>query len=388
MDRDRLVELRKKKAQAKAKQHNDLLESNASIKEAVLALHKVINDQQPYDDSKLIQQLKELKQQDTYSEDIKRLENALKDSSDKDKLDEIIKAVGNINNADVVSAVNNLIVRLEEKTISQNPDDFQPVRRVRKVGSRLVFDDDPLQVSVVGGGSGGVQPNLIDNDRVKVTVDGIDIPPIELGTVGLTDSNDTRINPSTAEGQQEIVNALENLEVDIDTTGLATEAKQDSIIAELQSIESNQLPDNHEVTANKGIGWVDPLTNDELRAAPLDVEIDKTGLATSANQTNGQQVTNERSKLDLIPYAELLTANDSITPSAGKAIEVVWVQVIANPDNTAANLVTLQFNSGQTLYKVYALGRSAVFTGAADQDLDIILDTAEPVSVNIHYREV
>lgn len=173
MDRAKLAELRKKKAESKARGHKELLDSNASIKEAILALNELINAQQPYDDSKLIKQLKELKDSQTYGEDIKRLETALKESSNKKKLEDIIKAVGKINNKDVVSAVNSLVAKMEDRTISQDVEDYQPVRRVRKIGNRLVFDDDPVQVSVMGGGSRGVQSSLIENGRVKVTTEGI-----------------------------------------------------------------------------------------------------------------------------------------------------------------------------------------------------------------------
>lgn len=56
----------------------------------------------------------------------------------------------------------------------QTPEDFVPVRRVRKIGNQLLFDDDAHR----GGGSGGasVQDSLISNGRVKVTVqDGVEI---------------------------------------------------------------------------------------------------------------------------------------------------------------------------------------------------------------------
>lgn len=111
-------------------------------------------------------------------------------------------------------------------------------------------------------------------------------------------------------------------------------------------------------------------------------------LATEANQTNGEQITNENTKLGLIPYAQQLTASTSITPTSGKKLEVVWCQVIADPDNSDGNLITIGFDGGSTLYKVYALGRSAVFTGDTDQALDITLENGQPVTVNIQYREV
>src|SRR5690606_18404363 len=141
-----------------AESQQELIQSNASIKEAIVALSQTLNDKS--DITELSGQLKELKDSLTFKDDIERLEIALKASGDVnlEKLDDLVAAIGSINNTDVVNAVNDLIVKLEAKEISQAPEDFQPVRRVRKIGTKLMYDDDPLQVSVVaGGGSSGIQ---------------------------------------------------------------------------------------------------------------------------------------------------------------------------------------------------------------------------------------
>lgn len=172
MDRDKLVKLRLKKAENNAKLHKELLDSNSSIKDAVIALHEAINSQEPINLDELTKQLAELKDLQTYSDDIKRFETALKESSNNEKLDDIIQAVGNINNKDVVSAVNDLIAKLEVKDISQSEEDYQPVRRVRKIGQRLVFDDDPLQVNVSGGGGSSIPVAVIRNSNsIAVSTD-------------------------------------------------------------------------------------------------------------------------------------------------------------------------------------------------------------------------
>lgn len=220
--KDKLVELKQKKAEAEVKKHQELLDSNASITEAVFALNKAINAQQPYDDSKLVEQLKELKESQTFGDDIKRLETALKQSSDKEKLDEIVKAVGNINNADVVKAVNSLIAKIESKAVNQDPEDYQPVRRVRKIGQRLVFDDDPMRVSVaggvgipasiirdgdsiavvnpdgtpIGGGGGGgdaTAANQVTQTGLLEQIRGFDIPPYDEIDLGYTGENLTSV---------------------------------------------------------------------------------------------------------------------------------------------------------------------------------------------------
>lgn len=87
-------------------------------------------------------------------------------------------------------------------------------------------------------------------------------------------------------------------------------------------------------------------------------------------------------------YAQVLTASDSIVPAEGKAIQVLWVSFIPNPDNEGANLVTVGFAGGETLYVGYAMAHWELFEGEADQDLNIILASSAPVAVTIHYKEV
>lgn len=168
MDNKRLIDLRKKKVENKRKQHQELLASNTSIKEAIFSLNEAINAQEPVNLEILSRQLQELIDSQTYGEDINNLETVLRELSDKDKLDEIVQAIGEINNKDVVAVVNNLIAKIETRTIDQSPEQYQPVRRVRKIGQRLVFDDDPLQVTVNGSNGGSGVPTFRD-DKGRVT---------------------------------------------------------------------------------------------------------------------------------------------------------------------------------------------------------------------------
>lgn len=111
-------------------------------------------------------------------------------------------------------------------------------------------------------------------------------------------------------------------------------------------------------------------------------------LAVESKQLPDGHAVAEATKTSLLPYAQQLTASASITPALGKRIQVVWVQVIPDPDGSEGNLITIGFNGGTVLYRVYALGRSAVFTGGVDQVLDITLENGQPVTVNVQYREI
>lgn len=91
----------------------------------------------------------------------------------------------------------------------------------------------------------------------------------------------------------------------------------------------------------------------------------------------------------LIPYAEELIASTQIVPTSGKKIQLLWVQIIPDPDGAEGNLVTITFNgSGVNIYKTYVLGRGAEFIGDIDQPLDILLENAVKTTVNLQYKEI
>ena len=82
------------------------------------------------------------------------------------------------------------------------PEDFVPVRRVRKVGNRLIFDDDTHTGSSGGGGGGRATPYQDSNEIpafVTVEADG-SLPT----TIKNTDY-------ATSEKQDEIITAIENI---------------------------------------------------------------------------------------------------------------------------------------------------------------------------------
>lgn len=243
MDRDKLAKLRKKSVEAKAQKHQEILDSNTSIKDAVLALHTAINEQEPYNDSKLVEQLAELKQSITFTDDVARLEKALKASSDKDKLDEVIKAVGSINNEDVVSAVNGLMAKLDDNTPSQSPDNYQPVRRVIKVGTRLIFDDTQTPVGMGGGGS----RSSVQGTLVRDTADGKAIAVVnpDGSPIGGSPGGDV---------------SVDNFPDDF------------------------PLPDSQITTLTP---QTDALTDDELRANPLEVIQEVTNYTTRIAENSG-----------------------------------------------------------------------------------------------------
>jgi hypothetical protein len=90
-------------------------------------------------------------------------------------------------------------------------------------------------------------------------------------------------------------------------------------------------------------------------------------------------------------YAAVLNTSGNnvvITPAAGKRIRIFWVSFIPNTDNLNANLVTVKYTAGITMYVGYAMAHWELFTGAADDSVTVNLNTTEPVAITIHYQEI
>lgn len=158
MDKDRakLAKLRKTKADAKAKQHQELVKSNQSVKDAIVELHEVINGKAAFNDEQIVEQLKLLASNMTFKDEIAKLETAIVNKAKQPiELKNIEQLIDAANPSTVVDAINSMAVKLEANPTSQKADDYLPYRRVIKVGSRFVFDDDKMNVNVMGGGGGG-----------------------------------------------------------------------------------------------------------------------------------------------------------------------------------------------------------------------------------------
>jgi hypothetical protein len=169
MDRDRLAKLRKTKADAKAKQHQELIDSHKSVKEAIVELHKVINGKAAFNDEQIVEQLKLLAGNMTFKDEIAKLETAIVNKAKEPiELKNIEQLINAANPSSVVNAINSMAVKLEANS-SQKADDFIPYRRVIKVGKRFVFDDDKMNVNVMGGGGGS---SSVQIPLVRDTDDG------------------------------------------------------------------------------------------------------------------------------------------------------------------------------------------------------------------------
>lgn len=75
------------------------------------------------------------------------------------------------------------------------------------------------------------------------------------------------------------------------------------------------------------------------------------------------------------------------TPESGKAIRLRWIYAIASPESDPAPLINVRLGS-LPLYRVYALSKRQVKTGAVDDPLIINLNTSGSVAVTAILEEV
>lgn len=132
-------------------------------------------------------------------------------------------------------------------------------------------------------------------------------------------------------------------------------------------------------------GHAQPLTDAELRAAPVTVD---TGLAQPVQDGGEVRVSNDPAAIAL--QASTATIDSStpmtITPAAGNALRLWWVSAIADPDNATSPSVRVALGATE-VYRAPAVAHRQRFDGAADQTLTVTVVGTGDVDVTIHYEE-
>lgn len=127
------------------------------------------------------------------------------------------------------------------------------------------------------------------------------------------------------------------------------------------------------MTEKQYLSFPNVLTDAQLRAAPVPVTTERYSGGKSASA------------------ATMTAAGNTtlVTPATGKFLRLVWILAVPNPDNLNANLIRIKFGtSGSSLYEGYAMAHWEVFDGAVNAPLVVNTQTAEAISVTVHYREI
>ena len=178
----KLLELRAKKIEnnkvADQKKHEEIIE-------ALNALHGLFSDGNVTSTESTEQLLDKLSEIESLKSEVASVRQAIENIPKIEKvaisnLSELISQQKEVDLSRVVNAINTLTREVKSQTVNsitvdnKEPADFIPTRRVINKNGTLVFDDKPMEVTVVGGGGRGasmasVQAPLIrDGNAIAV----------------------------------------------------------------------------------------------------------------------------------------------------------------------------------------------------------------------------
>lgn len=186
---DKLIELRKKKT---AKQQKAETAKHKELLGAINGLGDTFSINADKDSQAIDKLLKELGNIGAFKQDVIAVRNAIEnipqtDSIKVNNLSELINAIPKFDVSEIKEALEKLTTTVAEQTADEvaisntKPEDFIPTRRVRLVQGRLVYDDDPLKVNVVGGGSRVIN-NYSKEEANDVRFDPDETAPLYIGT--------------------------------------------------------------------------------------------------------------------------------------------------------------------------------------------------------------
>lgn len=136
-----------------------------AVQKSIDSLYELINDKDDFDFERLVRQLSLLNDKLDLDNQFKDLKQAIVNNKVEpvkrvsiEDFTELLKAVKNNKPRDIdLSKLEKAIINVEQRITEQSvpeqaPEDYTPVRRVIKVGNRLIFDDRPTPGSISGGG--------------------------------------------------------------------------------------------------------------------------------------------------------------------------------------------------------------------------------------------
>lgn len=171
------VERAKQHRLVNQQQNTEILEALQSLydlingKEAIEVHDRVREVEREYNWDEFIKQVADIKPVVHIENDLSEIKQAIDSiklempgSVKVDGIEKLVKAVTSqplpktLDTEAIVKAIINVEQRIQESTVKldQAPDKYQPVRRVVKIGNRLLFDDNLTQAGSRGGGSGAL----------------------------------------------------------------------------------------------------------------------------------------------------------------------------------------------------------------------------------------
>jgi len=159
------LDLAKKRRAVSKERHEASLEATQELLTEIRSLHTMLNDNKPFDGSVLVEQLENIANSIDISEQLENLAKQLPSEQKPQEIDltplvdaiEANQPVVNIDLEEMSKAIIEIRQRVEENIVpapepGQLPEDYRPYRRVIKAGNRLIFDDNITSASRGGGG--------------------------------------------------------------------------------------------------------------------------------------------------------------------------------------------------------------------------------------------
>lgn len=202
------------------------IDALGSVKSSIDKLYDFMNQKEDYDFDKLKEQLeilnKTLDLSDAFSNLQKSILESRVDTVTVKDLSDLIDAVKSnkplpfeVDISSLEKAIISVEQRIQESSlIDQAPENFQPIRRVVKVGNKLIYDDNPTSSGGRGGGSG--QTSLILGDSPISTSNPLPVEAtLEVGDISI--------------GAIEIKNSTDETRATVGSNGLHVEVRSTAL---------------------------------------------------------------------------------------------------------------------------------------------------------------
>lgn len=254
------------------------------------------------------------------------------------------------------------IDKLAKKIGKEVEEAVKKIPRSGGMGNPFKFDESTGGLIISGGESGG----------------GYEV-------VGVKDMADARINPMSEEKGEEIVQAIDNITIPSPVGG-ATESKQDSQILILNTIEGNQLPNNHDVFVSN-FPATQPIS---ASALPL-----PSGASTAGKQDDIIAAINNTVVSVSAKTTALASSGNVHTPASGKKTRIYNLKFSLSADITD---VSFRWGAGGTDFAKFLNPKSGGFygtnlhsdyiEGATDAILYCVINGTGTVQINLEYKEI
>jgi hypothetical protein len=297
---------------------------------------------------------------------LSRLSTYVKENTDKTANNSSFE----VKNLDIVTNKLDELVKTINSTAykaSQSVEEYIPTRRVRLIGNRLIFDDDAWSGGGGGGGS-AIQDNLIINDALKVVnPDGTNISGGGggSGNGAILDGSNSTIKASVLDYTNSNPLAVRLTDTSGDYVGAG---------AGTQYTDGNATPTHPTGTIavfNDG-GTITAVS--DTSPLPVLASIDTTGLATSAKQDTGNaSLASIDGKITAVNTGAVVVSSSALPSGAATAAKQ---PALGTAGTASSDVITVQGITSMTAIKTDGSGVTQPVSGSVTANAGTNLNTS------------